>query len=221
MKSSAVGPAVFEKPDWLGHSIWRTPRMDISNVNRSPLIPAMSYYRDGGEAMWRGDRPRLSLSWDPRPPMFLQVEQGATWETPLAAPGTLSFCPSGVTIRSVQSAARRLHAVWNTNLYSAVLPELGAAASHFEFRASLQDPLLGHIVSALAEDAEDGFEDRVTPRSALCRASSAADTQRTFIGTVTTGPGLHRGASRGRSFCAVHRHHFNACNASSTEWWRT
>jgi hypothetical protein len=98
----------------------------------------MSYHRDGGEAIWRGDRHRLILARDPRPPMLLQVEQGRTWET-LAAPGTLSFCPAGLTIRTVQSAARHVHVIW-ADLYSTLLPELGAAASRFELHVSLLSP---------------------------------------------------------------------------------
>jgi hypothetical protein len=40
--------------------------------------------------------------------------------------------------------------LWDTDLYSALLPELGAAASGFEFLIGLQDPLLGQIVTSLA-----------------------------------------------------------------------
>ena len=131
----------------------------------------MSYHRDDGEATWRGDRHRLILARDPRPPMVLQVEQGSTWETTLAAPGTLSFCPAGLMIRTVQSAARHAQVVWDTDLYSTLLPELGAAASQFEFHVSLQDPLLGQLVSTLADETEGGFADRVLVESlstALC-----------------------------------------------------
>jgi len=103
--------------------------------------------------------------------MLLQVEQGRTWETALDAPGTLSFCPAGLTIRAVQSAASHVQAIWDTDLYSTLLPELGAAASQFEFHVSLQDPLLGHLVSTLADETEGGFADRVLVESlatALC-----------------------------------------------------
>jgi AraC family transcriptional regulator len=131
----------------------------------------MSYHRDDGEATWRGDRHRLILARDPRPPMVLQVEQGSTWETTLAAPGTLSFCPAGLTIRTVQSAARHAQVVWDTDLYASLLPELGAAASQFEFHVSLQDALLGQLVSTLADETEGGFADRVLVESlgtAMC-----------------------------------------------------
>ena len=166
-----VGPPVLAKPHWLGNSIWQA-RVDISRVCCSPSITAVSFGRDGGEGIWRGDRPRLSVAWDPRPPMLLQVEQGPTREIPLCAPGTLSFCPPGVTLRSVSAAERRrVQAFWDTNLYSALLPELDAAASRFEFRISLQDPLLSQIVAALAEETENGFMDKILAESlgtALC-----------------------------------------------------
>jgi len=132
---------------WLGNSIWESPEIEISRIKSWPSITAMSYHRDGGEATWRGDRPRLILARDQRPPMVLQVDQGRTWQTPLAAPGTLSFCPIGLTIRTVQSAARHVQVVWDPDLYSALLPEFGAAAPRFEFHVALQDPLLGQIVT--------------------------------------------------------------------------
>jgi AraC family transcriptional regulator len=97
--------------------------------------------------------------------MVLQVEQGSTWETPLAAPGTLSYCPAGLTIRTVQSAASHAQVVWDADLYSTLLPELGAAVPRFEFHVSLQDPLLSQIVMALANDSEGGFADRILVES--------------------------------------------------------
>src|SRR6516162_277662 len=159
------------KPNWLGNSVYEAPRLQIQKIKSWPSIAAMSYHRDGGEATWRGDRHRLILARDPRPPMLLQVEQGRTWETALDAPPTLSFCPAGLTIRAVQSAASHVQAIWDTDLYSTLLPELGAAASQFEFHVSLQDPLLGHLVSTLADETEGGFADRVLVESlatALC-----------------------------------------------------
>ena len=131
----------------------------------------MSYHRDDGEATWRGDRHRLILARDPRPPMLLQVEQGRTWETTLAAPGIFSFCPAGLTIRAVQSAARHVQVVWDMDLYATLLPELGAAAYRFDLHVSLQDPLLSQLVTTLADETEGGFADRVLVQSlgtALC-----------------------------------------------------
>jgi AraC family transcriptional regulator len=156
---------------WLGSSVWESPRVKISSIKFWPSISAMSYHRDGGEATWRGDRRRLILARDPRPPMVLQVERGPTWETTLAAPGTLSFCPAGLTIRTVQSAAWHAQVVWDMDLYASLLPELGAAASQFEFHVSVQDALLGQLVSTLADETEGGFGDRVLVESlgtAMC-----------------------------------------------------
>jgi AraC family transcriptional regulator len=170
-RGSTADPASGAGQEWLGNSIWESPKIEISRMKSWPSIAAMSYHRDGGEATWRGDRHRLILARDPRPPMLLQVEQGRTWETTLAAPGTLSFCPAGLTIRAVQSAARHVQVVWDTDLYSTLLPELGAAASRFEFHVSLQDPLLSQLVTTLADETEGGFADRILVQSlgtALC-----------------------------------------------------
>jgi len=150
---------------WLGASVWQAPKIEISGITSLPSITAMSYHRYGGEATWRSDRDRLILARDPRPPMVLQVEQGSTWETPLAAPGTLSYCPAGLTIRTVQSAASHAQVVWDTDLYSTLLPELGAVARRFEFHVSLQDPLLRQLVTTLADETEGGFADRVLVES--------------------------------------------------------
>src|SRR5271165_5237513 len=165
-RGSTADPASGAGQGWLvGNSIWESPKIEISRMKSWPSIAAMSYQRDGGEATWRGDRHRLILARDPRPSMLLQVEQGHIWETAVAAPGTLSFCPAGLTIRTVQSAARHTHVVWDTDLYSTLLPELGAAASRFELHVLLQDPLLSQLVTTLADETDGGFAYRILVES--------------------------------------------------------
>ena len=64
-----------------------------------------------------------------------------------------------------------MHAVWDTELYSALLPELKTATSGFEYLYPLQDPLLSQIVTTLAQEIEGGFADRILIESlgtALC-----------------------------------------------------
>jgi len=160
------------KPDWLGHSRWQVPDLEISSIKCWPSIMAMSYHRSGGELIWRGDRHRLVLIRDELPPMLIQVEQGRAWQTPLTGPGTVAFYPPGLTVRAVQPvAARFVQVLWDTDLYSTLLPELGAAASRFELLCSLGDPLLSQIATSLAQEVEDGFADRILVESlgtALC-----------------------------------------------------
>ena len=83
---NTADPASGAGQGWLGNSIWESPKIEISRMKSWPSIAAMSYHRDGGEATWRGDRHRLILARDPRPPMLLQVEQGRMRRTnqPLA-----------------------------------------------------------------------------------------------------------------------------------------
>jgi len=132
----------------------------------------MSYLRDGGEAIWRGDRPRLVLIPEGLPPVLMQVEQGRTWQTPLTGPGTVAFYPAGLTVRVFQPAAAKfVQVLWDTDLYSTLLPELGAAASRFELLCPLHDPLLSEIVTSLAHEIEGGFADRIlveSPGTAMC-----------------------------------------------------
>ena len=159
------------KPDWLEQSLWQAPKLEMSSVKSWPSITAVSYRRDGGEGIWRGNRHRLTLAPDGLPPALIQIEQGHTWETPFSPPGTLVFSPAGLTIRSVQSAARFIQVIWDTDLYSALLPELGAASFEFEYLYPLQDPLLSQIVTTLAQEVEGGFADRIMVQSlgtALC-----------------------------------------------------
>ena len=130
----------------------------------------MSYHRDGGETVWRGDRHRLILARDQRPPMLLQVQQGPTRETPLAAPDglVLSCRPHGPDC-STRSEVRSRGLGYGFVFH--LLPELGTAASRFEFLSPLQDPLLSQIVASLAHEIEGGFADRILVESlgtALC-----------------------------------------------------
>jgi len=84
---------------------------------------------------------------------------------PLAAPGTLGFYPAGLTVRNVLPAARFVQVVWDSDLYSVLLPELREEASKFELVYPVQDPLLGQIVITLAQEIEGGFEDRILVES--------------------------------------------------------
>jgi AraC family transcriptional regulator len=160
------------KLGWLGESRWQANKIEISEIKSWPSITAMSYHRDGGEATWRGDRPRLVLIPEGLPPVLLQVEQGPAWQTPLTGPGTVAYYPAGLTVRVVQPAAARfVQVLWDTDLYSTLLPELGAAVSRFEFHVSLQDPLLSQLAMTLADETEGGFADRILVESlgtALC-----------------------------------------------------
>jgi AraC family transcriptional regulator len=136
-----------------------------------PSITAMSYARGAGESVWRGDRHRMTVFLDQLPPVLVQVEQGPAYELPPAAPGTVSFCPPEVTLRSVMPAARIVLVAWSTDLYSGLLPELGAERICFEHLLHLHDPLLGQIVTTLAQEVESGFADKILVESlgtALC-----------------------------------------------------
>ena len=171
-----MDPAAREGRQWLGNSIWKAPpETQISTIRTWPSIAAVSYHRGGGESIWRGDRHRLVLALDQVPPSLVQVDHGHTRELPLAPPGALAFSPAGVTIRSVHPAGRFVQAVWDTDLCSALLPELktatSGATSGFEYLYPLQDPLLSQIVTALAQEMEGGFADRILIESlgtALC-----------------------------------------------------
>ena len=151
--------------EWLGRSVWQVPDLEISSIKSWASIAAMSYHRDGGEATWRGDRHRIVLTPDQLPPVLFQVEQGRTRQTPVAGPGTLAFYPAGLTLRTVQPAARFVQVVWDPDLYSTLLPELGAATSGFEFLYPLQDPLLTQIVTSLVQEIEGGSADRILVES--------------------------------------------------------
>ena len=160
-----------EGREWLGKSLWQAPDVEISNIKFWSSITGMSFHRGGGETVWRGDCHRLVLTLDQLPWALLQVEQGPTWEPLLNAPGALGFYPACVTVRVVHTAARFVQVLWDRNLYSSLLPELGSAASRFEFLYPVQDPLLGEIVMTLAQKTEGGFADRILVESlgtALC-----------------------------------------------------
>src|SRR6516225_3826441 len=192
------------KPRGLGNSVWQVPDLQVSRIKSWPSITAMSYRRGGGESIWRGDRYRMTVFLDPLPPVLVQVEQGPAWELPSATPGTLSFCPPDVTLRSVTPVARFILLAWDTDFHPALLPELGANATRFEPLLHLHDPLLGQIATTLAQEVEGGFVDWILVESlgtALCirlarRPSLAADQQGLFAGTTAAGARLHRSASR-------------------------
>ena len=137
------------------------PAAAISKIKSWASITVVTFHRDAGEALWRGDRHRIVLTPDQFPSLLVQVEQGPTRQMRVVEPGTLAFFPAGTTVRSVAAAARLGQVVWEARLYSALLPELGAVASRFDFLYPLQDPLLSQIVTTLAGEIEGGFADRI------------------------------------------------------------
>ena len=178
--------------DWLGKSIYQAPEVQVSRTNTWGSISVVSYHRGGGESIWRGDRHRIVLTPDQLPPMLVQIEQGHARQMPLAAPGTLAFFPAGLKVRIVHPPARLVQVLWDADLYSDMLPELGPAASGFEFLYALQDPLLSQIVTTLAEEIEGGFADRILIES-LGTALCIRIAQR-FVGRVPV-PSSNKGLS--------------------------
>jgi Domain of unknown function (DUF2382) len=104
---------------WLGNSVWQAPNVEISRIKSWASITAVSFHRDGGESLWRGDRHRIVVSADSIPPTSFQVEQGPTRQIPLAAPPTISFYPAGLTLRIVHPGARFAQALWDTDFIPA------------------------------------------------------------------------------------------------------
>jgi AraC family transcriptional regulator len=109
-------------------------------------------------------------------------------------------------------ATRLVQVLWDTDLYSALLPELGAAATGFEFVYELQDSLLSQIVTTLAEEIkggaeeiEGGFADRVLVKS--LRTALCARLAHRFVGHIPlpTSKGLSPGRlCRVRNFVEAH-----------------
>ena len=97
----------------------------------------------------RGDRHRIFLHAILCRHMAFRSSRGAPANgvQPLANPGTRIF-----------------QIGWDKELYTALLPELTAAASGFEY-LELKDPLLGQIVTSLAEECEGGFAGRILAES--------------------------------------------------------
>jgi AraC family transcriptional regulator len=160
-RGSPGGLASGRGQEWLGNSLWRAPKANICWVKSWRAITAVSYHRDGGETIWRGDRPRLVLTLEEVPTALLQVENGPVWQSARNAPGVLGFYPAGVTVRVVHPAARFVQLIWDMNFYSSLLPELEGATSRFEFLFPLHDPLLSQIIKTLAQEVKDGFGDKI------------------------------------------------------------
>ena len=159
--SSTADPASGAKQDWLaGSSVWQGPDLEISGIKSWGSITVMTYHRGDGESIWLGARHRIGLTLDELPSALVQVEQGPNRQSPVA-PGTLAFFPAGLRVRVVHPAASLVQVLWDTDVYSALLPEVGAAPSVFELLYPFQDPLLGQIVTALAQETESGFAERI------------------------------------------------------------
>ena len=168
---STADPASGAKHDWLvGSSSWQGPPLEISGIKSWGSITVIIYHRGDGESIWLGARHRIGLTLGELPSALVQVEQGPNRQRPVAS-GALTFFPAGLKVRVVHPAASLVQVLWDTDVYSALLPELGAAPSVFEFLYPFQDPLLRQIVTTLADETEGGFAERILVESlgtALC-----------------------------------------------------
>jgi AraC family transcriptional regulator len=188
---SAVNLEAETGQNRLGNSVWQVPRLEISKIYSSPSITVMSCYWGGGQILWRSDRHhRLVFTPDPLSPQLIQIDQERTRQMSAVPAGNLAYCPPGLTLRKVSRAARFVRVVWDADLYSNLLPELGAAVSRFEYQYALQDPLLSQIVTTLAEEEESDFADKILIES-LGTAMFIRIAQR-FVGRLQlpTGKGL-------------------------------
>ena len=146
----------------LGNSVWQVPDLEISKIYSWPSITVMSCHWGGGQILWRSDRHhRLVFTPDPLSPQLIQIDQERTRQMSAVPAGNLAYCPPGLTLRKVSRAARFVRVVWDADLYSNLLPELGPGVSRFEYQYALQDPLLGQIVTTLTEEIEGGFANRI------------------------------------------------------------
>src|SRR5215469_13346500 len=154
---STADPASGAKHDWLvGSSFWQGPPLEISGIKSWGSITVMTYHRGDGESIWLGARHRIGLTLGELPSALVQVEQGPNRQSPVAS-GTLAFFPAGLRVRVVHPTASLVQVLWDRDLFSSLLPELGSAASRFEFLYPLQDPLLKQIVTTLAQEIKAGF----------------------------------------------------------------
>jgi AraC family transcriptional regulator len=171
-RSSTAQRASGAEQEWLGNSVWQVPDLEVSRIKSWPSIMTMSYRRGEGESIWRGEgQHRIVVSLDPAPPMLMQLEQARPRPIPQQSPNGITFTPPGLSLRTVHPSGRFVHAVWDTNLYSALLPELDGLISRLDHFYPSQDALLAEIVTSLAQTIEGGFADRVMVESlgtAMC-----------------------------------------------------
>jgi len=226
-REKTAGDAAETGQNWLGNSVWRSPEVELLRIKAWASMTAASYHRGAGESVWRGDRHRIVLTLDALPRSLVQIEQGHTQEFPVAPPGVQAFSSAGLTIRSVHPAGRFVHGVWDTYLYSTLLPELAAAASRSGYEYPLEDLLLSQIVTTLVQEIEGGFADKILIESldtALCiriaqrfvGAPRATDPQGSLAGAAAARTRLCRGASRWGPFthcpgrrCLFEPYHFS------------
>jgi AraC family transcriptional regulator len=157
--------------DWIGGSVWRMPEEDIKRVRSTTSFTTVSYHRGDGEATWRGDRHRLAFAPDAVEWAVVQIEQGPARQKPLTAAGSLTFFPPGVTLRTARPAGRLVQVLWDSELYTTLMPELRGADRQFEYLGASHDPLLAQIVTALSQEIGGGLGDGILIESlgvAMC-----------------------------------------------------
>jgi AraC family transcriptional regulator len=178
-EGSTADPASGAGQGWLGSAVWEAPDFRIQGVKSCGSISAVTYDRGSGESTFKGDKDRLVLRLNPAGQVLMQVDQGRQREV-FCSPYSLGFFPADVKYRMVHAEARFVQVLWDPELCSTLLPELGAVASGFEAVCPFEDPLLSQIAITLTQQSEGGFAERILTES-LGTALSIRMAQR-FVG---------------------------------------
>jgi len=215
---STADPASGAGREWLGHSVFQVPELEISRIRSWASPTVMSYHRGAGESNWQGDRRhRLVRNPDQHPSVLFQVEQGHTWQTPLAAPGTLAFFMP--TSRSGSFNPQRGSFRWS-GMRICIPPccrssERQHPSSNYCIRCKTRCsdkssrgwPRGPMAASRTGSDRKPGHCLMYPYRSALRRAPSAADQQGSLARAAAARARLYRGTSRSRPLAHDPRRH--------------
>jgi AraC family transcriptional regulator len=135
-------------------SIWRVPGLNILKTQSWTPLTVQEVASGGGEGVWRSNKHRVSLLLDDASDFAVQFNSGHTQE--FSGPGPrLFFCPAGATMRVRSGPMRWVQAVQDPAEWLALSTEHWDGRRGLEPLADLHDPVIIHLMRALAALEDD------------------------------------------------------------------
>jgi len=135
-------------------SIWRVPGLNILRTRSWQPLKVQEVESGGGEGVWRSKMHRISLLLEHTSDFAVQFNSGQTREFSGAGP-TLFFCPAGATMRVRSGPMHWVQAVQEPAEWVALSREHWDGRRGLEQLADFRDPVIVHIMLALASLEDD------------------------------------------------------------------
>jgi len=176
-------------------SIVSVPGLHVEQTRSWGLISADVLSRAAGEVSWLSDNHRVTVALTEM--SGIVYIDGGPARPVRNLPGLMSFLPAGVSVKNVLPAGRMIQIRQRPETYHTIISEIVRGGSvDLEQLFPVSDPLVLQIASAVAQEIENGYLDRILVDA--LNTALAARIVRHFVDPSKIAPEPSNGLSRER-----------------------